>query len=58
VVVVVGMGVVAYVVGDLTVGPPRRNETMALVVITSYKLQVTSYKLHVTCYNYKLLVTC
>jgi hypothetical protein len=44
VVVVVGMGVAAAEVGDL-----------AVVVVTSYKLQVTSYKFQVT--SYKLQVT-
>jgi hypothetical protein len=62
------MGVVAAVVGELAVGPPRSNETVSgfshycklqvtsyMLQVTSYKLQVTSYKLQVT--SYKLQVT-
>ena len=57
-VVVVGMGVVAAIVGDLAVVVVPREvfrQVVAWLFIASYKLQVTSYKLQVT--SFKLQVT-
>ncbi len=57
-VVVVDMGVVAAIVGDLAVVEAPQEvmgQLVAWLFIASYKLQVTSYKSQVT--SYKLQVT-